>query len=107
MPCSSMEPDVRLDSISRSSTWPVKMPHVPLLLAWTLRTVTNSAKSDGTPTERTPARGMPVTAKPSMTMCDARSRLMPSGVVAFRWLINTPGSAKNSMGAAAVPLRDK
>ena len=29
---------------------------------------------------RTPARGMPVTAKPSMTMCDAPSRLMPSGV---------------------------
>ncbi len=62
MPCSACERVMTLFSISRSSLKPVKMPQRPLWSPVLPRMVTWWFS-----TERMPARGRPVTVKPSMT----------------------------------------
>ena len=75
------------------------MPQWPLKPSLQLRTVTKDAV-----TARTPARVRPSTTKPSMTTCDAPSRLMPSGVVGLSAVICTAApSALKVIGAADVP----
>ena len=52
-----------------------------------------------------PARGMPVTVNPWITIQLAPSRLMPwLGVTGFGVFTVTPASARNSIGLAWVPL---